>query len=91
MVVENNDKDPKHEVGDHVKVSKYKNTFAKIYKLKKVKNTVLWIYALEGLNGEEVVRMFYEKELRKDKSIRIAKVKKEKYDSEVIREVKRLW
>ena len=26
-----NDKDPKFKVGDHVKISKYKNIFAKIY------------------------------------------------------------
>ena len=27
-----NDKDPKFKVGDHVTISKYKNTFAKRYK-----------------------------------------------------------
>ena len=27
--VENNDKDPKFEVGDHVRISKYQNIFAK--------------------------------------------------------------
>ena len=46
---ENNKKDPKFEVGDHVKLSKYKNIFAEGYALnwsedvfviKKVKNTV---------------------------------------------------
>ena len=44
-----NDKDPKFKVGDHVRISKYKNIFAKGYipnwseedfKIKKVKNTV---------------------------------------------------
>ena len=29
--VENNDKDPKFEVGDHAKMSKYENTFANVY------------------------------------------------------------
>ena len=29
FAVENNDKDPKFEVGDHVRISKYKNIFAK--------------------------------------------------------------
>ena len=29
--VENNDKDPKFKVGDHVRISKYKNIFAKGY------------------------------------------------------------
>ena len=28
---ENNDKDPKFKVGDHVRISKYKNVFAKGY------------------------------------------------------------
>ena len=44
-----NDKDPKFKVGDHVKISKYKNIFAKgytpnwseeIFVIKKIKNTV---------------------------------------------------
>ena len=45
------DKDPKFNVGDHVRISKYKNIFAKGYTsnwseknfvIKKVKNTVPW-------------------------------------------------
>ena len=44
-----NDKDPKFQVGDHVRISKYKNIFAKAYTpywpeeifvIKKVKNAV---------------------------------------------------
>ena len=50
---ENNDKDPKFEVGDHVRTPQYKNIFAKGYTpnwsekviiIKKVKNTVPWTY-----------------------------------------------
>ena len=46
-----NDKDPKFKVGDHVRISKYKNIFAKgytpnwseeVFVTKKVKNTVPW-------------------------------------------------
>ena len=46
-----NDKDPKFKVADHVRTSKYKNTFAKwctqnwseeVFVIKKVKNTVQW-------------------------------------------------
>ena len=46
-----NDKDPKFKVADHVRISKYKNTFAKgytpnwseeIFVIKEVKNTVPW-------------------------------------------------
>ena len=49
FAVENNDKDPKIEVGDHVRISKVTNSFAKgytpnlfekVFVIKKVKNTV---------------------------------------------------
>ena len=71
--VENNDKDPKFKVGDHVRIPKYENIFAKRYVLnqsddvfliKKVKNTMPWTYIIENLNGEEIVGMFYKKELQ---------------------------
>ena len=48
-----NDKDPKLKVGDHVRISKYKNIFAKgytpnwseeVFVIKKVKNIVPWTY-----------------------------------------------
>ena len=67
-----NDKDPKFEVDDHVRISKYKNIFAKgytpnqskkVFVIKKVKNTVSQAYAINGLNGEEIIGTFYEKEL----------------------------
>ena len=54
-------------VGYHVRISKYKNIFAKVYTLnwsqfviKKVKNTVP-----DHLNGEKIIGTFYEKELQK--------------------------
>ena len=65
-----NDKDPKFKVGDHVRISKYKNIFAKRYTLnwseenfviKRVKHTVPWAYIINDLNGEEIVGTFYEK------------------------------
>ena len=65
-----NDKDPKFKVGGHVRISKYKNIFAKWYTpnwsekffiVSKIKNTVPWIY----VNGEEIIEIFYEKELQK--------------------------
>ena len=58
-----NDKDPKFKVGDHVKISKYKNIFAKGYTtnlseeffvVSKIKNTVLWTYVINDLNVEEI-------------------------------------
>ena len=32
LSVENNEKDPEFKVSDHVRISKYKNVFAKCYK-----------------------------------------------------------
>ena len=55
-----NDKDPKFKVGDHVRISKYKNIFAKgytpnwseeVFVIKKVKNTVPWTNFIHDLNG----------------------------------------
>ena len=69
-----NNKDPKFEVGDYVRISKYKNIFAigympnwseEVFVIKKVKNTIPWIYAINDLNGEEIIGTFYEKELQK--------------------------
>ena len=86
-----NDKDPKFKVGDHVRISKYKNIFAKgympnwseeIFIIKKIKNTVPWTYVINDLNGEEIIGTFYEKELQKtnQKEFRIEKVIKRKGD-----------
>ena len=69
-----NNKDPKFKVGDHVRISKYKNIFAKGYMpnwseevlvIKKVKITVPWTYTINDLNGEEIIGTFYGKELQK--------------------------
>ena len=86
-----NDKDPKFKVGDHVRISKYKNIFAKgytpnwseeVFVIKKVKNTVPWTYVINDLNGEEITGTFYEKELQKtnQQEFRIEKVVKRKGD-----------
>ena len=65
-----NNKDPKFKVGDCVRISKYKNIFAKgytpnwseeVFVIKKVKNTVPWTYVINDLNGEEITGTFYEK------------------------------
>ena len=69
-----NDKDPKFQVGDHVRISKYKSIFAKCYTpnwseevlaIKKVETTVPWTYVINDLNGGEIGGTFYEKELQK--------------------------
>ena len=86
-----NNKDPKFKVGDHVRISKYKNIFAEGYMpnwseeilvIKKIKNTVPWTYVINDLNGEEIIDTFYEKELQstKQQTFRIEKVIKKKDD-----------
>ena len=84
-----NDKDPKFKIGDHVRISKYKNIFAKgympnwseeIFIISKTKNTVPWTYVLNDLNGEEIIGTFYEKELQatNQQEFRVEKVLKKK-------------
>ena len=69
-----NDKDPKFKIGDHVRISKYKNIFAKgytpiwfeeVFVIKEVKNTVPWTYVVNDLSGEGIIGTFYEKEQQK--------------------------
>ena len=76
--VDSNDKDSKFQAGDHVKISKYKNIFAKgytsnwsedVFVISKIKNTVPWNYVINDLNGEEIVQTFYEKELQKTNQV----------------------
>ena len=82
-------KDPKFKVGDHVKISKYKNIVAKgytpnwseeVFVISKIKNTIPWKYVINDLNGEEITGSFYEKELQKtsQEKFRIEKVLKRK-------------
>ena len=76
---------PKFKVGDHVRISKYKNIFAngytpnwseEIFVVSKIKDTVPWTYVISDLNGEPIAGSFYEKELQKtnQKEFRIEKV-----------------
>ena len=73
-IKEVDDKDPKFKVGDRVRISKYKNIFAKgytpnwpeeVFVIKEVKNAVPWTYVINDFNGEESIGTFYEKELNK--------------------------
>ena len=65
---DSNIKDPK--AGDHVRISKYQNIFAKgytpnwseeVFVVSKIKNAIPWIYVIRDLNGEEITGSFYEK------------------------------
>ena len=85
-----NDKNPKFKIGDNVRISIYKNIFAKgytpnwseIFVIRKVKNTAPWAYVINDLNGGKIVGTFNENELRKvnQYAFRIEKVIKRKGD-----------
>ena len=86
---ENNKEDPTFEVGDHIRIWKHKNIFAKgivpngsdeFFVIKKVKNTVPWAYVISDLNGKEIVGTFYKNELQKlnQKEFKVEKVIKRK-------------
>ena len=75
-VEESNKKDAKFSVGDRVRISKFKNIFAKGYTanwskeisvISKIKNTLPWTYELKDLNGENIIGSFYERESQKTK------------------------
>ena len=85
------DRDPKFKVGDHVRISKYKNIFAKGYMsnwseeffvVSKIKNTVPGTYVINDLNGEEIIGTSNEKELQRtnQQEFRIKKVIRRKGD-----------
>ena len=63
---------------------KYKNILAKSYSnfCYKNKNTVPWVCLIESFNGEEIVGMFYEKQLQTEnqKDFRVKKLIKRKGD-----------
>ena len=65
-----NEKGPTFKVNDHVRISKYKNIFAKgyvpnrseeVFIVTEIKNRVPWTYTITDLNGEKVIGIFYEK------------------------------
>ena len=70
-----NGKVSKFKVGDRIRISKYKDIFAKgytpnwfeeIFIIKEVKNTVSWTHVINDLTGEEITGTFYEKKTTKD-------------------------
>ena len=71
---------PKFKVGGHVRISKYKNIFAKgytqnwskeIFTISKIKDTFPWTYVISDLNGELITGSFYKKELQKNEPRKI--------------------
>ena len=71
---EHNEKDSRFKVGDRVRISKFKNIFAKgytpnwskeIFIVNKINNTVPYTYNITDLNNEEIIGSFYDRELQK--------------------------
>ena len=71
---EHNEKRSRFKVGDRVRISKFKNIFAKgytpnwsseIFIAYKVNDTVPYTYNLKDLNDEEILGSFYDRELQK--------------------------
>ena len=73
---EHNEKSARYNVGDKVRISKFKNIFAKVYTpnwsreifiVNKINDTVPYTYNLKDLNDEEIIGRFYDRELQKTK------------------------
>ena len=73
---EHNEKSAIFNVGDRVRISKFKNIFAKgytpnwskeIFIVDKINDTVPYTYNLKDLNDEEIIGSFYDRELQKTK------------------------
>ena len=73
---EHNEKDSRFKVRDRVRISKFKNIFAKgytsnwsteIFIVDKISDPVAYTYNLKDLNDEEIIGSFYDRELQKTK------------------------
>ena len=63
------------KVGDHVRISKFKNIFAKgyipnwskeVFIISKIKNTVPWTYVISDLSGKKIFRKVLRKRISKN-------------------------
>ena len=70
---EHNEKDSRFKVGDRVRISKFKNIFAKeytpnwsteIFIINKINDTVPYMCNLKDLNGEKIIGSFYDRKLQ---------------------------
>ena len=68
--VDSNEKVPKFKVGNHVRISKYKNILTKgytpnwseeLFVISQIKIAVPWTYVISGFNCKEILGTFYEK------------------------------
>ena len=61
-----NNKDHKFQVGDHVRISKYKNMFAKeVFVIKKINNTIPWTYVISDLMAKKLLKNCMKKNCKK--------------------------
>ena len=70
FVKKNKKEGPEFNVGNHVRILKYENVFAKgyvpiwfeeVFVIKKIKNIVWWTFVISDLNGEEIFESFTKK------------------------------
>ena len=73
---EHNEKSATYNVADRVRISKFKNIFAKgytpnwskeIFIVDKINDTVPYTYNVKDLNGKKIIGSFYDRELQKTK------------------------
>ena len=73
---EHSKKSARYNVGDRVRISKFKNIFAKgytpnwsreVFIINKINDIVPYTYNLEDLNGGEIIGCFYDRKLQKTK------------------------
>ena len=69
-----NDKNPEFKDGDHLRNSKYKNIFAKVYTpnsskkvfvVSKIKNTIPWTYVINDLMVKKLLENFMKKNYKR--------------------------
>ena len=76
MTKPSSSKRSRFKLGDRVRISKFKNIFAKgytpnwskeIFIVDKINDTVPYLYNIRDLNEEEIIGRFYDRELQKTK------------------------
>ena len=69
LVKKSNYKYPIFKVGDHVRISKYKNRYtpnwSEVSVITKVKNTVPWTFVINDLNMKKLFESFMKKNCKK--------------------------
>ena len=71
-----------HNIKTFLQKVMFPNWSEEVFVIEQVKNTVPWTYVISDLKGEEILGMFYEKELQKanQKEFKVEKVIERKGD-----------